>query len=253
MKVQPKNPYADPSANHSPETHSENQIGGAPSSQQAETPENNTANPESTSNPEAEQNAYEQDQAITSPSAAEQHEQPANQVSFGEPSVSQESTGKKPVSRSGSGARELQELQSLFKEKRAVTDPAVLKLLDYIREMEDKNIQHMLDMMQQSLDRAHELMKKNEKIYYTETLPKLEGLQALVAQEQANEVAVQEQQQTQRSASLDQAQHRSDRTVAHKLQHLTREIQQTADVEVPPNHAQLLTELQQALQLALVL
>lgn len=251
MNIQPKTPYLEKQS----ETPAETQVGASQSPlEQTDSAEQNTAHSDSAADPETEQNTYERDQATTAASSAERHDQPANQMSFGEPSsVPQARSRSTSASRSFGGGNALQELQSLFKDKRAATDPAVLKLLDYIREMEDKNIQHMLDMMQQSLDRAHEMMKQNEKIYYTETLPKLEGIQELVAQEQANEVAVQEQQQTQVSTKVDQAQHRSDRTVAHKLQHLTREIQQTADVEVPPNHAQLLTELQQALQLALVL
>lgn len=247
MRIQPKSQY--------PET----QVSNA-SSQEAKpivVPEENTAHSDSAEGHEtkqnAEQNAYERDQASTGP-LTERHQQPANQVRFGESTdaASPTSSSIQSASRSSSD-RSLQELQSLFKEKRSVTDPAVLKLLDYIREMEDKNIQHMLDMMQESLDRAHEMMKKNEKIYYTETLPKLEGVKALIAQEQSNLSTVKTQTKDQESAQLDQALSRSDRTVAHKLQHLTREIQQTADIEVPPNHAQLLIELQQALQLALVL
>lgn len=248
MKIQPKAPYLEKQSETNPEAQADR---AAVSPDQADV-EHNTAHADSSPGHEAEQTAYERDQSTRSPSSAERHEQPANQVSFGEPSANT-SSEHKPSSRPVRSSNALQELQSLFKEKRAATDPAVLKLLDYIREMQDKNIQHMLDMMQQSLDRAHEMMKKNEKIYYTETLPKLEGIQALVAQEQANELAIQEQEQTQASMRVDQAQHRADRTVAHKLQHLTRAVQQTADSEVPPNHAQLLTELQQALQLALVL
>lgn len=243
MHIQPKSQYP------------EAQLGSI-SQQEAEhaaVSEGNTTHADSNAGHEAEQNAYERDQANTSP-LAEQHEQPANQVNFGDSESSVAPVGSYRQSSSRhSGATALQELQSLFKDKRSVTDPAVLKLLDYIRETEDKNIQHMLDMMQQSLDRAHEMMKKNEKVYYSETLPKLEAVKAFIAQQQTNEAAVKEQTQGQETAQVDQAQNRSDRTVAHKLQHLTREIQQTADVEVPPNHAQLLTELQQALQLALVL
>lgn len=233
----------------------EAQVGNIPPQgvERTEVFEENTAHSDSAAGHEAEQTAYERDQTTTAPQG-ERHSQPANQVNFGE-SVSPSSPAaltSPPASRQ-SGANALQELQSLFKDKRSVTDPAVLKLLDYIREMEDKNVQHMLDMMQQSLDRAHEMMKKNEKVYYTETLPKLEGIKALIAQEQSNEAAVQVETKGQKSNQLTQAQGRSDRTLAHKLQHLTREVQQTADLGVPPKHAQLLIELQQALQLALVL
>lgn len=111
----------------------------------------------------------------------------------------------------------------------------------------------MLDMMQESLDRAREMMEKNQEIYYSETLPKLESIQALIQQEQGREAAAQTQIQTDEVAKIDSAQNRSDRTVAHKLQHLTREVQKMTDHGVPPDYASLQMELQQALQLALVL
>lgn len=196
--------------------------------------------------------AYTPDEATTSP-PAESHEQPANQVNFGD--VPPESSATASSERPPSAARQepLHQLQRLFKEKRPVADPAVMKLLEYVREMQDKNVQHMLDMMQESLDRAREMMEKNQEIYYSETLPKLESIQALIQQEQGREAAAQTQIQTDEVAKIDSAQNRSDRTVAHKLQHLTREVQKMTDHGVPPDYASLQMELQQALQLALVL
>lgn len=202
--------------------------------------------------------AYGQDENHHRAGDSPSHEAPANQVQFGSASASEDSVeGAQPASGGsvspGKKADPLQQLETLFKEKRPVMDPAVMKLLDYVREMQDKNIQHMLDMMQQSLDRAREMMEKNEEYYYSETLPKLEALQDLVQQEQAKEKGQAAQAAQQEISKVDGAQTRSDRLVAHKLQHLTREIQQMADREVPPNYSQLQTELQQALQLALIL
>lgn len=202
--------------------------------------------------------AYGQDESHHRAGDSPSHEAPANQVQFDSAGASGASAeGSQPTSEgsasTGKKADPLQQLEVLFKEKRPVMDPAVMKLLDYVREMQDKNIQHMLDMMQQSLDRAREMMEKNEEYYYSETLPKLEALQDLVQQEQAKEKGQAAQAAQQETSKIDSAQTRSDRLVAHKLQHLTREIQQMADREVPPNYAQLQTELQQALQLALIL
>lgn len=203
--------------------------------------------------------AYGQDENLHRAEASPSHEAPANQVQFdqskggaSDTTVEGSPAGSGRVS-TGNKVDPLQQLEALFKEKRPVMDPAVMKLLDYVREMQDKNIQHMLDMMQQSLDRAREMMEKNEAYYYAETLPKLEALQDLVQQEQAKEKGMAAQAAQQETSKIDSAQTRSDRLVAHKLQHLTREIQQMADQEVPPNYAQLQTELQQALQLALIL
>ncbi len=202
--------------------------------------------------------AYGQDESLHRAEASPSHEAPANQVQFDKSKGASDATVEgSPASSgrvsTGNKVDPLQQLEALFKEKRPVMDPAVMKLLDYVREMQDKNIQHMLDMMQQSLDRAREMMEKNEAYYYAETLPKLEALQDLVQQEQAKEKGMAAQAAQQETSKIDSAQTRSDRLVAHKLQHLTREIQQMADQGVPPNYAQLQTELQQALQLALIL
>lgn len=252
MQIRQHNQYPEPSEK-------EAAVKGTPPSGDAQ-----AANPAASSEsdqPEAAQanaEAYGQDETHNSAGTAPSHEQPANQVQFERSGSSDAPTGSESSTSSSRATTSnkvdpLQQLQALFKEKRPVMDPAVLKLLDYVREMQDKNIQHMLDMMQQSLDRAREMMEKNEEYYYSETLPKLEALQSLVQQEQMKEKGLAAEAAQQEVRKVDGAQTRSDRLVAHKLQHLTREIQQMADREVPPNYAQLQTELQQALQLALIL
>ncbi len=177
--------------------------------------------------------SFEADQ--TQAQSPSQHEQPANSVSFGEPAPQKGSASETSES--------MQELSRLFKENKSPTDPDVLKVLDKIRNAENENIQQMLDMMQKSLDYAHKIMQRNREIYYSKTLPKLEGakkelenLKALEKSQQKNEV-----------------QQQSQRQIAHTLQHLTREVQQVADTNVPPGHGDLMLKLEHALQMALIL
>lgn len=56
-------------------------------------------------------------------------------------------------------------------------DPAIQALLQKIREADGKNFKAMIDMIQKSLDRAHEMLEKNNKEYYQKTLPQLQAVQ----------------------------------------------------------------------------
>lgn len=62
-------------------------------------------------------------------------------------------------------------------------DPQVmLALQEMIREMEDRNIKTMLDMIQQSLDRAAEMREQRERDYLQKELPQQQALEAQIQQ-----------------------------------------------------------------------
>lgn len=106
--------------------------------------------------------------------------------------VQENPSAKSPAS----SQQKLEQLQAIFRKQgeSAYADPAVLKLLDYVREQEDKNVKQMLDMLQQSLDRAHEMMEQNKEDFYKKTLPHMQKVEQAVQQMQNNQEALQTQQ-----------------------------------------------------------
>ncbi|HEY9843272.1 MAG TPA: hypothetical protein V6D23_22570 [Candidatus Obscuribacterales bacterium] len=66
-------------------------------------------------------------------------------------------------------------------------DPAILDIISKIRDAEFKNVKAMLDMIQQSLDRAKQLMERNMQDYYQKVLPQKQAIEAQVKQAKSNE------------------------------------------------------------------
>lgn len=122
--------------------------------QQGETPANQE-------NQEAQASTLEEgDQNETQ--APQDHESPANLVEFGIPETQeQQSETIEPLT-----------LQSWSEEESVYADPAVAKLMEFVRDLEDKNFQQMMDMMQQSLDRAREMMQQAQEHWNKVELPK---------------------------------------------------------------------------------
>jgi len=135
-----------------------------------------------------------EDQASTQ--CFEAHGSAANSVCFEEPET-QAVTEPEPQTR----PRDSEVQQALFTEKgeAAGHDPGVQALLDYVREQENKNIQALLDMLQQSLDRAHEQMEENKRHFYAKVLPQMQQLEQSLQNDQANQAAGDQQLQTQRA------------------------------------------------------
>ncbi|MGV3525891.1 MAG: hypothetical protein ACO1RX_16830 [Candidatus Sericytochromatia bacterium] len=75
----------------------------------------------------------------------------------------------------------------------AWNDPGVQALLNYVRDVEDQTIQHMLDMIQQSLDRAAAQRKIDAEQYYNKELPQKQAKEAQARQQDALEEAGQRQ------------------------------------------------------------
>lgn len=92
-------------------------------------------------------------------------------------------------------AGELQSLQQRLDEKgnSAWNDPGVQALLNYVRDVEDQTIKHMLDMIQQSLDRAAAQRKIDAEQYYKKELPQKQAKEAQARQQDALEEAGQRQ------------------------------------------------------------
>ncbi len=155
--------------------------------------------------------------------APKRHDSEANSVQFGEPvesspeqptepaaeesSATQSSSSHSAQASEGnerSSSQHLESLQNAFREQgeSVYSDPAVLKLLDYVREQEDKNVQQMLDMLQQSLDRAREMMEQNKEDFYKKTLPQMQKAEQAIQEMQLNQESLQTQQLEQASSQI---------------------------------------------------
>lgn len=81
---------------------------------------------------------------------------------------------------------ELQQLQQLFQTEGS-TDPALETLIAAVRQQEDQHIKALLQMMQESLDRAREMQEENKRHFYAKTLPQLQALERVLKQTQQQE------------------------------------------------------------------
>lgn len=148
------------------------------------------------------------DQALTQTPAA--HGSAANLVSFQSPAAE---ASTENLDETG----QLVQLQARFRElgPDASADPEVQALLEAVRQQEDQHIKALLQMMQESLDRAREMQEENKRHFYAETLPQLQALEASLQQEAR-----------QAEATLDSVQQRQDQAAGALVQALQNQLSQ---------------------------
>ncbi|MBF2054779.1 MAG: hypothetical protein IGS03_15140 [Candidatus Sericytochromatia bacterium] len=148
------------------------------------------------------------DQAQTQTPAA--HGSAANLLSFESPSPE---TSTEPPDE----AAQMAQLQTRVRElgPEASSDPDVQALLEAVRQQEDQHIKALLQMMQESLDRAREMQEENKRYFYAETLPKMQALEASLQQESQ-----------QAEAALNSVHQRQDQTAGALVQALQNQLSQ---------------------------
>lgn len=102
--------------------------------------------------------------------APQSHESPANTVAF-EGAVSTKPSAPQPMA-----------LQSWNDKESIYADPAVSKLMEFVRDLEDKNFEQMMDMMQQSLDHAREMVEQAQEQWINVGLPQKQAMEATLQQ-----------------------------------------------------------------------
>lgn len=161
---------------------------------QTSPPEHQTQTPTETP-PETAASLNQHDQAQTQSPAA--HGSAANLVSF---DTAATGTASSPSDTEGAMAQ----LQARFSAQgpEASADPEVQALLEAVRQQEDQHIKALLQMIQDSLDRAREMQEENKRHFYAQTLPQLQALEASLKQEQQQaEVSLNSTQQRQNQAA----------------------------------------------------
>jgi hypothetical protein len=73
--------------------------------------------------------------------------------------------------------------------EKAEDTPSTQAVLDYVQEIEQKNIQSLLDGLDQSLERARKMLEENSKHYYAKVKPQIDALKKIVAEEKTHEIA----------------------------------------------------------------
>lgn len=180
--------------------------GSVVSPAQASPPEHQTPAPAETP-PESAASLNQNDQAQTQTPAA--HGSAANLVSF-------DTAAAGPASPSDT-EEALAQLQARFSAQgpEASADPEVQALLEAVRQQEDQHIKALLQMMQDSLDRAREMQEENKRHFYAQTLPQLQALEASLKQEQQ-----------QAEASLNSIQQRQNQAAGALVQALQNQLSQ---------------------------
>lgn len=143
------------------------------------------------------------------------HQAPANSVNFVAPEESGSETAPTPAQLV---------LQDWDSKESQYADPAVQKLQEFVRDLDQQNFKAMMDMMQKSLDNARKMMEQAQEHWVHEELPKKQALEKSLKQIDATKAALQE------DASQQASQRNQVQQLESLAQHLQTQVQQNPNL-----------------------